>query len=70
MSTEISFEAAARLIPDFLYNLSKTPPKLQESGRVLVNEPTTEKALVASYQPNTQYVFDHAESQAWTWDKP
>jgi len=55
MSTEISFEATARLIPDFLCNftavlLSETPLKLQESGRVLVNEPTTEKALIASQQ--------------------
>ena len=51
-STEISFAAAARLIPDSLFNftamlLSETPQKLQESGRVLANEPTTEKALIA-----------------------
>jgi len=54
-STEISFVAAARLIPDSLFNftamlLSETPPKLQESGRVMVNEPTTEMALIASQQ--------------------
>jgi len=54
-STEISFAAAARLIPDSLFNftamlLSETPTKLQESGRVLVNQPTIEKALIASQQ--------------------
>jgi len=30
--------------------LSETPTKLQESGRVLVNQPTIEKALIASQQ--------------------
>ena len=46
-----------QLLPgtDSLFNftamlLSETPPKLQESGRVLANEPTTEKALIASQQ--------------------
>ena len=55
LSTEISFDAANKIVPDSFFNftamlLCDKTLELQDSGRVMVDQPTTETALIISQQ--------------------
>lgn len=58
-STEISFTSANDMVPDSLFNftamlLNDKIPELSEDGRVIVDQPTAEKAIIMS-----QHILQH-----------